>query len=94
MAAIDVYASEPDGFGAPALNGEEVSPDDGTDLTFVSRAIWVGGAGNLEVVMVGDKGAAGATLSITGIPAGTLLPLAVTRIKATGTTATAIVALR
>ena len=94
MAAIDPYSGENAGYGAPALNGEEVTPADGSDLTYATRAIWVGGAGDLEVVMKGDKAAAGATLSITGIPAGTLLPLSVVRIKATGTTATAIVALR
>ena len=94
MAAIDIYEDEPNGFGAPALNGEEVTPHDTNELTFVSRALWVGGAGTLEVVMVGDGAAGGQQLTIAGIPAGTLLPLAVKQVKATGTTATLIVALR
>ena len=94
MAATDLYRGENAGYNAPALNGEAVTPADGTDLNYVSRALWVGTAGDLCVVMVGDKALDGQTLTLVGVPAGTLLPLAVERVKATGTTAGDIVALR
>jgi hypothetical protein len=65
-----------------------VTPSDGTDLTNVTRALFIGGAGNLVVI---DQ--SGNTTTFTGVAAGTLLTLRVTRVKATGTTATNIVAL-
>ncbi len=91
--APNPFDGAPRSWDAPALNGAEVTPADGSDLSFVSRALYVGGAGDLEVVMAGDHSSDGATLTIVGVPAGTLLPLAVSRVKATGTTATSIVAL-
>lgn len=72
----------------PARNGYVVTPADGTDLKFVTRAIWIGGAGNLNVDMVN-----GDTVLFSGIPAGTFLPIQVKRIRSTSTTATLIVAL-
>jgi hypothetical protein len=60
-----------------------------TDLTTFSRALWVGGAGNIAVIMRDGSG----PFTISGIPAGTLIPIRVQRVNATGTTATLIVAL-
>lgn len=94
MPALDLFAGESPGYSAPALNGEAVTPNDGTDLNYTTRAIWVGGAGNISVIFKGDRGQSGQTVLLSGIPAGTLLPIAVTRVRATGTTATLIVALR
>lgn len=48
------------------------------------KAIWVGGAGNLAL-----EYADGTTDTITGVPAGTLLPLSCAKVKA-ATTATNI----
>jgi hypothetical protein len=48
----------------------------------------VGGAGNLTVTMQD-----GSDLTLTGVTAGSVLPLAVTKVKVTGTTATSIAAL-
>ena len=59
-----------------------------TDLAYITRSIYVGTAGDLVVVMAGD----GAEVTFTGIPAGSLLPIAVTQVKA-ATTASDIVAL-
>lgn len=49
--------------------------------------IYVGGAGNVTAVMQD-----GSTVLFTAPPVGALLPIAVRRINATGTTATALVA--
>ncbi|ADE12142.1 spike base protein, RCAP_Rcc01079 family [Sideroxydans lithotrophicus] len=46
--------------------------------------LWVGGAGNVKVDMA--NGQTGVTF--TAVPAGTLLKIAVTKVYATGTTAT------
>lgn len=55
---------------------------------FLPRRLFVGGAGNVVAVM-----ADGGVVTFTGVPAGSFLPIKVTRVNATGTTATNIVAL-
>lgn len=74
----------------PSRRALVVTPADGADLVTDSctRAVWVGGAGNLNVDM-----ANGNTVLFSGIPAGTFLPIQVKRIRSTSTTATLIVAL-
>lgn len=49
-------------------------------------ALYVGGAGNVSVVTE-----AGTTTLFSGVPAGTILPIRVVKVRATGTTATTIV---
>lgn len=71
----------------PADNGVAVTPSDSATLNFV-RGIWVGGAGNVAVQMRG-----GADLTFVGVQAGTLLPIRVSKVKSTNTTATNIIAL-
>lgn len=74
---------------APADSAVVITPDDNTDLVNNTKSIYVGGTGNLSVVMLGD----GSTVLFSGIPAGAILPIQVKRIRATGTTASLIVAL-
>jgi hypothetical protein len=71
-----------------AVQGAAVTKSDATVLN-PTRALWVGGAGNVAVIFT--KGSAAVTL--TGVPAGTLLPVQVTKVMSTNTTATDIVAL-
>jgi hypothetical protein len=66
-----------------------VTPSDTVDLDRVTQAIWVGGAGDVAAVRP-DNLMPGV---IAAVPAGSWLPLATRRINATGTTATAILAL-
>jgi hypothetical protein len=87
-AAIDRHANV-----AVPLNGPHdlmaaVTPSDSADLANVTRAVYVGGAGDLTVI-----NAAGTTVTFKAVPVGTLLPIRVGRIKATLTTATNLVAL-
>jgi hypothetical protein len=72
----------------PARTALAVTPSDSADLTLIARALYVGGAGNLSVDTVG-----GDTVSFVGVQAGSFLPVRVRRVRATGTTATNIVAL-
>lgn len=71
----------------PAFKLTTVTPSDSTVLTGV-RALWVGGAGTVNIVAVDDTSA----VSLT-VPAGTLLPIFVKQVRATGTSATLLVAL-
>lgn len=71
----------------PAQDAVAVTPNDSTVVAF--RGLWVGGAGNVAI-----KGINGNTaVTLVGVPAGTLLPVAVSRVMATNTTATNIVGL-
>lgn len=72
----------------PHENAALVVPTDSTDLSPYAVRLFVGGAGNIKVTTWG-----GNTLVLTGIPAGTLLPLSVVRVWSTSTTASNIVAL-
>jgi hypothetical protein len=72
-----------------ATQAEAVTPSNSVDFTFgVSRAIYVGGAGNVTAVI------GGVAVLFTGVLQGSVLPLSATRINSTGTTATSIVALK
>jgi hypothetical protein len=89
LAITDNFPNGRDGRGYvvdyPLENGANVTPSDSADLTNVSRACVVGGAGNVRVTTLG-----GQTLTITGVVAGQLLPMRFSRVLSTGTTATNI----
>ncbi len=87
MAAIDLFVGM-SSIDAPCTHAEAVTPSNSVDLTYVSRAIFVGGSGNLEVVT-----SAGETVVFNGVLSGSVLPLRVSRVKASSTTATNIVAI-
>ncbi len=71
----------------PSGHQVAVTPDNNTNLEAITRAIYIGGAGNLAYYSaVGDE------ITLTGVLAGTLLPFRVYRILSSGTTATQIVA--
>lgn len=73
---------------APPERGAAIVPDDAAGLGQATRAIYVGGAGALTVRLLG-----GDVVTFAALPAGTLLPVRVTEVRATGTTATALVGL-
>lgn len=65
-----------------------VTPSDATVYQEPTRALYIGGSGNLRVDMV-----SGGTVTFVGLMAGTILPIQVDRVYATSTTATNILAL-
>ena len=84
------------GGGIPAWDspGQElfaVTPSDSVDIVsggFV-RALYVGVTGNIAIVAVGQS----SPVTLSNVPVG-ILPIAASRVYATGTTATSIVGLR
>jgi len=82
----DQHSSFVEGLMSPADNAAAVTPSDSTDLAFTSRALYVGGAGNIVVTMAG-----GGDVTFTAVPGGSILPVRVTRVKSTSTTATSII---
>jgi hypothetical protein len=71
-----------------AVSLAAVTPADSGSLTNPSRAIYVGTGGDMAVVMLD-----GSTGTFKNVSSGTLLPISVTQVKLTGTTAANILAL-
>jgi hypothetical protein len=80
----DFTLTEP-GIESAALGALVVTPNNDTDLTFRIRAITIGGTPGTVSYIGWD----GVTYTTDTLPAGTYIMFA-TRIRATGTTATAI----
>lgn len=81
------------GGDGPVVIAAAVTPDDDTDLSWPTRGVYIGGAGDLEVHMVGDDGTPTAVV-FSNLVAGQVYPFSVRRILAGNTTATGIVALK
>jgi hypothetical protein len=73
----------------PITRAFAVTPHDSDDLTQTTRGLYVGGAGNVRVILAGDTDA----VTLTGLAVGIVHPLRVTRVLSTSTTATSIVGL-
>lgn len=70
-----------------AQMAEQVTPDDNGTLSD-TLGVYVGVGGNLKVDMT-----SGNTVTFVGVAAGSVLPIQVSRVYATGTSASSIVAL-
>lgn len=73
---------------APAERATAITPDNDDDLGFLTRFIFVGGAGNLKLDTVG-----GDTITLIGVTTGSVYPIRAKKVYATGTTATNLVGL-
>ncbi len=85
----DPFEQYSSGLESPVSSGASVTPDDSNDLATTARCLYVGGAGNISVDFIGGETA----VVFVGVPAGTLLPFRVSRVRSSSTTATSIVAL-
>ncbi len=76
----------------PATRAVAVVPNDGVDLTETPRALYIGGDGNISMIgLNAPVDAPGVTWN--NVKAGTIIPFRPRRIRATGTTATGILAI-
>ena len=78
------------GLGQPATKAVAITPDDDTDLEFTPRALYIGGAGAVTVILRNDT----AAVTFAAVPVGTVLPVRPKRVLATGTDATLLLGLR
>ena len=85
----DDFASYDPGLTAPAAAAEAITPSDTEELQSVTRAIYLGQDGDLNVVMK-----SGDTVLLRNLQGGVFYPLRVSQVLATGTTAADIVGLR
>jgi len=84
----DLYEGTSPGLTSPAIDGENVTPSDSAALNNVTRAVYVGSGGALRAEFI-----SGREVTFQALPTGAILPLRVSRIFATGTTASGLVAL-
>ena len=73
---------------AAVLDAAAVVPDDTTDLAYATRSLYVGGAGDVTVMLA----RASTQVTYKNVAACTRLNVSVTRVYATGTTATYLLA--
>jgi hypothetical protein len=59
-----------------------------TTVINTTRSVWVGGTGDITVTML-----SGNTALFSSVPAGTWMPIQITKLQATGTTATNVLGL-
>lgn len=71
---------------ACAVHAFAVTPSDSTTFASPTRWLYVGTTGNVAVTMQD-----GSTATFTAVPAAYRLPVSVTQVKSTGTTASGIV---
>lgn len=85
---IDTFKTFARSLTSPPEHAREIAPDDAASLPFVTRALYVGGAGDVALRLQG-----GAEVVFRGLQAGSLIPIRVDQIKSTGTTATGLIGL-
>lgn len=73
---------------SPAIDAFSIIPNDSLELTEVTRAVYVGQGGTLVVTTK-----EGTTVTFENVAAGGFLPLRLSKVLATGTTASALVGL-
>lgn len=84
------YATYPPTPSTPGGSLAAVTPSDTVDLPGgIAKALWIGAAGAVAIIAENDTVA----VTLAGAAAGQLIPIRTKRVKATGTTATSIVAL-
>lgn len=85
----DSFSDYKSGLTAPAEAAEVITPNNTEDLDFVTRALYLGQSGDVNVTLK-----SGDTVVLRNMQAGVFYPLRVSRVLVTGTTATDIVGLR
>lgn len=78
---------QPPTSNAAALSLAAVTPSDSTVVG--CRSLYVGGAGDVAILAYGDT----AAVTLSAVPAGTILPISCAKVMLTNTTATLMVAL-
>lgn len=89
MPAPNKFSQSENAAQAPASYAFVITPSNTTDLEQVTRAIYVGGDGNIAVRLYGNS----SHVDFIGVKAGTILPIRADRVRSTDTTATNLIGL-
>ena len=88
--------TQPGRFAKEITPSDTVAIDFGGDSTKITRGVYVGSGGDLSVEMAGEDNAGGRmedpTVVFVAVPSGTLLPIHITRVNSTDTSASSLVA--
>lgn len=87
--AVDPFEKFAESPMAPASDCFAVSPSDADELPRVPKALYVGTAGDVNIVAVASE----TPVVLRNVTAGSILPIRVARVLASGTTADHIVGL-
>lgn len=82
----DIFEDRSSGLESPGYDAVAVTPSDSSDLPVTSRALYVGTGGDVRVTV-----GSGSVVTFVNVPEG-ILPMRVSRVHASGTTAADIVA--
>ena len=85
----DEFKNMIDTESGPSRQPYPIVPHDGNELAAIPKGIYVGGAGDITLRGVESN----VDVVLKAVPAGTLLPVRARYVRATGTTATFLVAL-
>lgn len=88
MPFTDLQAQRGDTVDFPATRLRAVTPSDTLDLDFIPKALYIGTGGNISIIALEDSVA----VTISNVAAGSILPIRAKFVRATGTTASGIVA--
>lgn len=84
----DTFRKHTRSLTSPPEHAAEITPSDLDDLPFATRALYIGGQGDVAVRMQ-----AGDVVTLNNLQPGTLIPLRVVQVRASGTSASGIVGL-
>ena len=84
----DRFQTSSPSLSGPASHAFAVSPSDSSLLSETTRGLYVGTSGDIACLTL-----SGASITFSAVQAGTLLPMRLTKVMATGTTASNIIAL-
>lgn len=88
MPFTDLQAQRGDTVDFPATRLRAVTPSDTLDLDFIPKALYIGTGGSISIIALEDS----APITLTNVVAGTFIPVRAKFVRATGTTASGIVA--
>ena len=85
----DDFSRHASSLTSPPAAAETIIPDNEVDLAYATRALYVGEGGDVAVQLM-----SGETVTLANMQAGTVYPMRVRRVLASGTTASFLVGLR
>jgi hypothetical protein len=85
----DAFASHQMHLDSPGNNAAAVTPHDTNELATFARALYIGSGGDVSIISPGDT----TPVLYRNLQAGTIHPVRAKIVRATGTTATNIVAI-
>ena len=86
---MDPFLNHETALSSPARNCYAITPNDSVDLSVVCRSLFVGGAGDVSVILANDS----SSVVFKNVPMGSVLPVFAKKVEATLTTATDILGL-